>query len=357
MKTTANITLISALAAFPLFAQIELPWEKPGQPRSEGKPLANPPLAEAPVEKPFDLGAMWVVTHRVNDRTITEYWVLQPNSKTSFYATPKNETGSSLTHPDAKAQSVAPWEVTIKNIKGNTIVLHRHDQLDMDFTGTIAPDGKHVSGKTKWNDTEVSWSAVIKSDSIITGETESDLPVATTNNSEEPPEKFISPDGKIEARIVQKAMPGTDGVTNFFTLEVLVAGKVIKQVPTEGYLMSVHPSPDGKSLAINNRRGNQGDYLWVVSLSDGSLLKRADDPLGARWLGTALAEIEDQTKDASADNLSRSWITAQGWSKSGDLLVSIRVQYRGLGAFDYTAPANLRKGKLVLLPGNIASVK
>lgn len=354
MKTAAYTAIIAALATMPLYSQLDLPWEKPVQPKPQSDTKSPPAEAAA---KTFDLGAMWVVTNRFNDRTITEYWVLQPNTKTSFYATAKDEAGNNLTNLDAKGQSAHTWEITIKSIKGNEIVFHRHDVLDMDFTGTIAADGKHVSGKTKWNSAEVSWSAAIKSDSIITGEKEADLPVATTDKSDERFEKFISPDGKMEARIVQKAMPGTDGVTNFFTLEVLVNGKVINQLPTEGYLMAVHRSPDGKWLAINNRRGNQGDYLWVVSLSDGTVLKRADDALGTRWLGAATAEIEDQNKGASAESLSRNWITAEGWSKTGDLLVSIRVQYRGLGAFDYIAPAKLRNGKLVLQAGDITVVK
>ena len=93
---------------------------------------------------------------------------------------------------------------------------------------------------------------------------------------DEPPARINSPDGNTAVRIQQKAMPGTDGVTDFFTLEILQKDKVVARVPTEGYLISAYWSTDGRLLAVNNRRGNSGDYLWVFSLPDGTCLKKAE---------------------------------------------------------------------------------
>ncbi len=169
----------------------------------------------------------------------------------------------------------------------------------------------------------------------------------------EPPARITSPDGDSSVSILQKAMPGTDGVTDFFTLEVAQAGKVVARVATEGYLISAHWSPDGRQLAVNNRRGNSGDYLWVFALPDGACLKKADDDLGGRWLATATKQIEAADKTATADFVSRSWLTATGWSASGKLQLNIRLRYGASKTFDFTAPAHFQNGKWALQPGSI----
>lgn len=173
-----------------------------------------------------------------------------------------------------------------------------------------------------------------------------------------PPARIASPDGAAAVRILEQAMPGADDpLLDFFTLEVLQGDKVVARAPTMGYLMSAHWSPDGRLVAINNRRGNQGDYLWVFSLPDGACLKRPDDALGARWAGAAMAEIEDQVKEASATTLNRNWITSDGWSPAGELNITVRARYRGPGTFDFTAPVTLRNGKLVIQTGVVKPVK
>jgi hypothetical protein len=202
--------------------------------------------------------------------------------------------------------------------------------------------------------TQITWEAVIKNDTIVTGESEAEAGTASTTRE---PERFVAPDRRAEVRIVQKALPGQNGSTDFFTLELLVGGTVTAQVPTEGYLTDAYWSPDGQYVAVNNRRGNQGDYLWVFSVADGKVLKRADDALGTRWETTALTEMEDKESKASADNLRRKFLMAEGWSKEGALLVCIRAQYTGVGAYDFKAQAVLRNGKLVLEPGVIEPVK
>lgn len=166
-----------------------------------------------------------------------------------------------------------------------------------------------------------------------------------------PPARITSPDGSSSVRIVPMAMPNTDDPLDVFTLEISQGDKVVARAPTMGYLIAAHWSPDGRHVAVNNRRGNQGDYLWVFSLPDGAAIKRADDALGQRWLGVALAEIEDRVKEANADGLIRSWTTADGWSPTGELLLNVRARYRGPGTFDFTAPAIFRNGKLVLQTG------
>lgn len=172
---------------------------------------------------------------------------------------------------------------------------------------------------------------------------------------DEPPARINSPDGNTAVRIQQKAMPGTDGVTDFFTLEILQEGKVVARVPTEGYLISAYWSADGRLLAVNNRRGNSGDYLWVFSLPDGACLKKADDDTGTRWFETATQAIAAKIQNAKADDVYKSWLTAGGWSANGELLLNVRIRYRGegVGVFNFSAPAAFKNGKWTTLPGTI----
>lgn len=173
----------------------------------------------------------------------------------------------------------------------------------------------------------------------------------------EPPAFIASPDGKSSVRILQQAMPGADAATDFFTLEVLVGEAVVARVPTMGYLLSAHWRPDGTMVAVNNRRGNSGDYLWVFSLPDGACYKRADDPLGQRWIYMAVTEVEDKVKEANAESLYRNWMTAEGWTPSGELRVVVRTRYREVGTYDFQATATLRNGKLVLGDGKAVKVE
>ena len=172
---------------------------------------------------------------------------------------------------------------------------------------------------------------------------------------DEPPARINSPDGKTAVRIEHKAMPGTDGVTDFFTLEVLQADKVIARVATEGYLISAHWSGDGRRVAVNNRRGNSGDYLWVFALPDGACLKKADDDTGTRWFDTAAQSIAGKIQNAKADAVYKSWLTASGWSAKGELQLNVRIRYRGdgVGVFNYTAPAICNNGTWSIRPGTV----
>lgn len=171
-----------------------------------------------------------------------------------------------------------------------------------------------------------------------------------------PPAKIASPDGSTSVRILHQAMPGSDGVTDFFTMEVLRGEKVVARVPTEGYLISAHWSTDGRLVAVNNRRGNSGDYLWVFSLPDGACLKKADDDTGQRWLTMAINGIAGKVRGATADSVYKSWLTATGWSASGELQLNARLRFSKAGAFDFLAPALYKNGNWTTQAGTIQAV-
>lgn len=151
---------------------------------------------------------------------------------------------------------------------------------------------------------------------------------ATLPGQEEPPKKLDSPDGTYSVRIIEKALPGADDNIDFFTLVLSKGGKDLGKVPTFGYLISAHWSPDGKHVAVNNRRGNAGDYVWVFALPSGKALKQPDDAAGEAWEKAALTAIEKKSSGANEDSLIRSWTTATGW-KENHLNFRVRARYKG----------------------------
>lgn len=157
--------------------------------------------------------------------------------------------------------------------------------------------------------------------------------------SDEPPARIHSPDGKTSVRMVHKAMPGADPATDFFTLEVLRGAKPILRAPTAGYLMTAYWSPDGNFLAVNNRRGNSGDYVWVFDLAKAAILKSPDDKTGDKWIDAGLKQIAAKLRGADAQHPYRYWLTASGWEGDGRLLVNLRAKYGEAGTFDAKALA------------------
>ena len=167
----------------------------------------------------------------------------------------------------------------------------------------------------------------------------------------EPPAKITSPNGKYSVEIVDQALPGADSLEEF-TLIVSGQGKALAKVPTFGYLTAAHWSDDGKYVAVNNRRGNSGDYVWVFDLQSGKALKQPDDKHGEAWEKAAADAVHKELPSANEDMLVRDWVTAQGW-KDGQLQFVVRSVYRGADKkYDFEAvadPANwqIKSAKLV----------
>jgi hypothetical protein len=152
-----------------------------------------------------------------------------------------------------------------------------------------------------------------------------------------PAGKFHSPVGNYAVEILQKPMPKADADIDFFTLVLSKNGKPIVKAPTYGYLTSVFWSADGNYVAVNNRRGNSGDYVWVFHLPDGRLLKRPGDNSGEAWQKMADEAVAKAFPSVSGDDFIRCWVTATGW-KEGQLRFVVRSIYRtDQGAFDFEA--------------------
>jgi hypothetical protein len=145
--------------------------------------------------------------------------------------------------------------------------------------------------------------------------------------------------------------------------ELIVSSKtrVLTQFPTFGYLMDAFWSPDNEYVAINNRRANAGDYLWVISLSGGVALKMPDDlasEIGKKNLshingddpwGKTEREVTTRFTECAHDRLDHKFLFAQGWKSASELLVLEELQFSNEPpqSATVTAPAPGPDGKIV----------
>jgi hypothetical protein len=160
----------------------------------------------------------------------------------------------------------------------------------------------------------------------------------------------VSPDGRFSIDISEKLHPQGDEFADFFTLELKSASGTLASYPTSGYLTEVHWSPGSDFVAINNRRGNSGDYLWILSLKDGSALKRPDDRFEEELREVVQAAVRKQEPRATEENLRKYWLVASGWRGPHVLDIAFRAKYEGdVGAFDYDTQVTVGE-RLTLSP-------
>jgi hypothetical protein len=128
-------------------------------------------------------------------------------------------------------------------------------------------------------------------------------------------------------------MIATPGHPDECTLRVSTGGKTLANFATMGYLLDVFFSPDNSHVAINNRRANSGDYLWVISLRDGKAIKMPDDVAedagktdagkiaGDHWSDQSMPEILKLCSTCTSDDLRHSFLFSTGWNSSSELRV------------------------------------
>jgi len=143
-----------------------------------------------------------------------------------------------------------------------------------------------------------------------------------------PPAEVCSRDKKYCVRMIPKP-----GHPDECTLRVSASGTTVAEFPTMGYLLDVFFSPDNALVAINNRRGNAGDYLWVISLRDGRVIKMPDDVAedlgrkeagkigGDHWSDESIPEILALCPTCTNDDLRHSFLFSTGWKSSNELNV------------------------------------
>jgi hypothetical protein len=149
-----------------------------------------------------------------------------------------------------------------------------------------------------------------------------------------PPSQVCSRDNKYCVQMVP-----TPAHPDECTLRVSAGDKTVAAFQTMGYLLNVFFSPDGSHVAINNRRANSGDYLWVISLRDGKAIKMPDDVAedvgkkdigqiaGAHWSDQSMPEVIAVCATCTSDDLRHSFLFSTGWTDSGELKVVEELEF------------------------------
>jgi hypothetical protein len=152
---------------------------------------------------------------------------------------------------------------------------------------------------------------------------------ASSRAQEAPPEELYSPNHQYSVNILESALPGSDPYEGFFTIVVRRGKHDISQFPTEGYLIDAFWSSDGKYVAVDNRRGNSGDYLWVFRLSDGRAIRMPQDA-HERYAIDLVQKVTSRFPQLTYGELRKLFTFAKGWTTSGELLVKTNFSFRNL---------------------------
>jgi hypothetical protein len=159
-----------------------------------------------------------------------------------------------------------------------------------------------------------------------------------------PPQELCSPDQNFCVTIAPADSREGAGGKN---LIVTSSGRTLAQYPTSGYLL--HAFWTRQYVAVNNRRANTGDYLWVISLADGSTLKVPEvDAQGDSWEAT-MQQITARWPDLAKNENYKAWLQTRGWKSAAELNVVETVQFRTLQAWvEVHKIYSVNGGKVVL---------
>lgn len=137
------------------------------------------------------------------------------------------------------------------------------------------------------------------------------------------PSELTSPNGRYTVEIIDHQLPHADSVVGNLTLVLFRREHAILKTPTTGYLIDALWSSDGKYVAINNRRGNSGDYVWVFSLPDGRAVKKPDD----ESISFSLSKITKIYSDCNEGTFDRDLTIAKAWRSGNELEVETRWRF------------------------------
>lgn len=132
-----------------------------------------------------------------------------------------------------------------------------------------------------------------------------------------------SPNQTASVEIVETPLPGADPREDFFTLILRRDGRIISRFPTYGYLLDAYWSSDMNYLAVNNRRANSGDYVWVFSLQTGKALKKPDDRTGV-----SLLQVARKFSDCNEDTFESAVTVTKGWLSPTRLNIETRLSFQ-----------------------------
>jgi len=161
--------------------------------------------------------------------------------------------------------------------------------------------------------------------------------LTATAADSEPPAELCSPDHRYCVTILDSALPGADPDNGFFTIAVRSGRQFITKYPTIGFLLDAFWSPDGKHVAVDNRRANSGDYLWVFRLSDGRAIRMPVDAVPGHSDDTYETYAKDMVQRVTSKfpeltygEFNKLFTFAHAWTKSGELEVKTNFGFRNL---------------------------
>jgi len=160
------------------------------------------------------------------------------------------------------------------------------------------------------------------------------------------PSVFYSPNHKYSAEIIA---PDTYKIGNDSVLVVRSGKNAVVRAAANGYITEVYWSSDQNYVAINNRNAESGDYLWVISLHRGRVVRKPFDHV--------LKYVDGGSKypEYKKFEFHKGWIFATGWDKRGELGVREDVLYRNIDdyiAIDYVY--SVKDGRLRLVSWDLS---
>ncbi len=168
-------------------------------------------------------------------------------------------------------------------------------------------------------------------------------------DNDAPPEELFSPDRNFSVRMLQTPMPGVDPDDLSCTLAVVVKGKIVSKQATEGYLIKAFWNADNY-VAVNNRRANSGDYLWVFSLKNGHPLRIPDD----NAIQPFIDEVAKKFPECVGHEFHKRLTEASGWKSADELTVRTNISFEKMDVFFVlTDTYRIKDDRLVLEESSI----
>ena len=181
----------------------------------------------------------------------------------------------------------------------------------------------------------------------------------TAAAQDDPPDELKSPDLQYSVRILRRA-DSRSILLDECAIAVCRKGHYLAKFPTFGYLLEAFWSPDGKYVAVNNRRANSGDYLWVFRLHDGSAMAKPVDFNGSydQYTDEVSERVAAVCPEVASHGVYRLFREAQGWTRPNILQVKSDVRFWHIEAhrFAITETYVAKAGGLVLLDRKIKPV-
>jgi hypothetical protein len=159
-------------------------------------------------------------------------------------------------------------------------------------------------------------------------------PIAAEDN---PPKELYSPDHHYSVRMLETALPGSDPDDGFSTIAVRSGDRYLAKYPTMGFLIDAFWRSDRKYVAVDNRRANSGDYLWVFRLADGHAVRVPIDAIPShpddayeKYAEELVQHISKRFPELTFGEFRKLFTFAKGWTESGDLIVKTNFAFRNL---------------------------